>query len=240
MYSKKIFVLNINDYLPEITKFTYPTIEAYADRIGAELVYITERKYPDYPITFEKHQIYDLADTDWSIYIDSDVLINDEFYDITELSSPNRIILPFNNVATGRYYMDDYFLRDDRFISVTNFISWVPSRCIDYWKPDLERTKEEIIASIYNVPREEFYNPPHRIDDYICSRNIARYGLKVTYIDDIYSKIYGHDKLEYFFHTSVLDHQKIIDIERKNLQWYNPEEYHRLHSDHHHHDDHVH
>ena len=36
-----------------------------------------------------------------------------------------------------------------------------------------------------SVPREEFFNIGHRIDDYLCSRNIAKYGLKVKYIDDI-------------------------------------------------------
>ena len=225
MITQKIFVLNINNYQPEITKYTYPTIEAYADKIGAEIVYITERKYPDYPVTFEKHQIYDLADTDWSIYIDSDVLIHPEFFDVASISDPNKVIIDYNNVATGRYYLDNYFLRDNRFISVSNFISWVSSRCIDYWKPDLDRPLVDILKSIYPLPREEFFNIGHRIDDYLCSRNIAKYGLKVKYIDDIFKDIYGHINLSYYYHTTALHHKKVDEINCKYLEWFDMETY---------------
>ena len=219
MTTKTIFVLNINDYEPEVTKHTYPLIEQYADRIGAQLTFITKRKYPKYPVTFEKFQIYDLASSDWSIYIDSDVLIHPEFYDVTSLVTPDTVIIDHNNIALGRYEMDQYFRRDGRYISVANYISWVSMDCIDYWKPDLNRTPEEVISSIYKVPRDCFFDPQHRVDDYICSRNISKYGLKISYIDEVFRKIYNHSNLEYFYHPIRNDIPKAEDIINKSKNW---------------------
>ena len=217
--TKHIFVLNIGDYEPEVTKYTYPLIEEYADRIGANLTIITERKFPDYPITFEKFQIYDLADSDWNIYIDSDVLIHPEFYDISAAVPRDHILIPYNNIALGRYKMDRHFRRDGRFISPANYMSWVSSDCIDYWKPDLERSVDEIVSSIYRVPRDNFFTPPHRIDDYICAHNISKYGLKVKELDDIYRQIYGHTDLEYYFHPSPDGSSKLEVIESVYERW---------------------
>jgi len=219
MTTKTIFVLNINEYEPEVTKHTYPLIEQYADRIGAQLTFITKRKYPDHPVTFEKFQIYDLASSDWSIYIDSDVLIHPEFYDITSLVTPDTVVVPDNNVALGRYEMDKYFRRDGRYISVANYMSFVSSDCMDYWKPDLNRTPEEIISSVYKVPRDNFFNPQHRVDDYICSRNISKYGLKVEYIHEIFHRIYDHSSLEYWHHADRTDMSKADEILDKSQCW---------------------
>ena len=218
--SKTIFVLNINNYEPEITKYTYPLIESYADRIGAKVKYITKRKYPDHPITFEKFQIYDLADTDWSVYVDSDILIHPEFYDLCPLIPQDTVLINKNNVALGRYAIDKYFRRDGRYISTANYISWVSSDCLDFWKPDLDRTPEEIVSSIYPVPRENFHTPQHRTDDYLCSRNISKYGLKVKLVSDIYQKYYNHSRLEYYYHPDIMADSKLEDVERVHKIWF--------------------
>lgn len=217
--TKHIFVLNIGDYEPEVTKYSYPLIEQYADRIGAKLSFITERKFPDHPITFEKFQIYELADSDWSIYIDSDVLIHPEFYDISALVPSDHVLITHNNISLGRFAVDRHYRRDGRYISPSNYMSWVSSDCIEYWKPDLDRSVDDIISCIYNVPRDDFFSPPHRIDDYICSHNISKYGLKVKVLDDIYKQIYGHTNLEYYFHPSPKERNKLEVIENVYERW---------------------
>ena len=71
---KTVYLLNIGDYEPEITSLTYPYISRYASKIGAAVHLITERKFPEWPITYEKLQIYELGrqhGNDWNIYIDS-------------------------------------------------------------------------------------------------------------------------------------------------------------------------
>ena len=56
--NKILHVLNINDFFPELFALTFPTIKAYADRSGFTINLITERKFPDYPINYEKMQVY--------------------------------------------------------------------------------------------------------------------------------------------------------------------------------------
>src|SRR6266700_1837926 len=56
-----IHLLNVGDYTPEITALTYPLIRCYAARIGVEIFIIKERKSPNWTISYEKLQIFDLA-----------------------------------------------------------------------------------------------------------------------------------------------------------------------------------
>ena len=84
---KTIYTLNIGDYAPEICALTYPLIQAYARKIGADFHVIRERKFPEWPIVYEKLQIYELGrkhGNDWNIFVDSDTLINPEMFDVTE------------------------------------------------------------------------------------------------------------------------------------------------------------
>lgn len=67
---KTVFTLNVDGYAPEITALTYPLIEAYAEKIGADFHIISERKFPEWPVTYEKLQIFELAremGNDWNI-----------------------------------------------------------------------------------------------------------------------------------------------------------------------------
>ena len=57
---KTIFTLNVDGYSPEITDITYPLIKRYAKHIDADLHIIKDRKFPDWPVTYEKLQIYEL------------------------------------------------------------------------------------------------------------------------------------------------------------------------------------
>src|SRR5262245_46405216 len=83
---KTLYTLNINDYAPEICAKTYPLMRAYAERCHAEFVIVDKRCFPDYPVCYEKLQIYDLArerQDEWSIYLDSDTLVHPETIDFT-------------------------------------------------------------------------------------------------------------------------------------------------------------
>ena len=55
---KLLHVVNINDFFPELFALCFPTIQAYARRNGYAINMITERKFPDYPINYEKMQVY--------------------------------------------------------------------------------------------------------------------------------------------------------------------------------------
>ena len=79
---KIVHVVYINDYFPELWKYTFPSIEYYARKIGAELNVITERKFPDWHIHYEKTQVWEAGkNADANILFDSDILIHPEFPD---------------------------------------------------------------------------------------------------------------------------------------------------------------
>ena len=83
---KLIHVLNINDFFPELFALTFPTIKAYAERHGFLINLITERKFPDYPINYEKMQVFqDGMGADLNMLCDADMLIHPHFPDVHEI-----------------------------------------------------------------------------------------------------------------------------------------------------------
>lgn len=209
---KIIFTLNIDNYAPEILEITRPTLEYYANKIGAEIYDIKERKYPEYPVTYEKLQIYELAKklkADWIIYIDSDALIHPETIDFTNFLSRDTVMHNGFDMANIRWKYDDIFLRDGRNIGSCNWFTIASSWCIDLWTP-LDITLEEALNNIFPTPTETntVVDRKHLIDDYALSRNIAKFGLKFTTSTEIYEKL----KLE---GSIFLYHEYLISIDEK-------------------------
>ena len=66
---KTIYTLALKGYAPELTSVTFPLMRKYAEKIEADFVVIEDRKFPDYYVTYEKFQIYEMAKErgdDWS------------------------------------------------------------------------------------------------------------------------------------------------------------------------------
>lgn len=218
MTTKTIFQLDIDNYLPEVTAVTYPRVEQYAEKIGADVVRITKRKYPDYPISYEKFQIYDLASSEWNLFFDSDFLIHQEMFDLTEYVPKERVFINNDNLAVGRYAPDNYFRRDGRNTSVSTHMVMVSDWCMDAWKPT-DLTREQVAANIYELPREKFTGDTSwRMDDYIFSRNIARYGLAIENVHSVYKRLFGHSNLEYYYHPQG-ECDKLSNIMDKVRYW---------------------
>lgn len=212
MITKTIFTLNVNRYAPRIRRITRPFLEHWARKIGAEIVDIRRRKFPDWPVTYEKLQIHRLAQkigSDWNIYVDSDALIHPETPDFT-------LVLPSDTVchwgadrAIARWIFDDYFRRDARNISSCNWFTIASQWCLDLWRPIDDLTPKEAVANIRPRIAELTAGimAEHLIDDYVLSRNIARFGLKFTTIKDILPRI-GLGGQEYFYHQYMITAKK--------------------------------
>jgi indolepyruvate ferredoxin oxidoreductase beta subunit len=102
--TKAVWVLYINNYFPELCKYTLPTIKLYAQKIGADFNLITTRKYLEFPITYEKIQIYELGNNyDWNILIDADKIADE----IGSKRSSNIVMLgaasPFFNIPFSSF-----------------------------------------------------------------------------------------------------------------------------------------
>lgn len=229
MWQKKIkktlFTLNINNnYDKELTDLTYPYLKHYAHKMGADFHVITERKFPDYPVTYEKLQIYELSqqmENDWNIFIDCDALIHPDLMDIT-------VHLPFDHVAhfgediaSYRWIYDKYFLRDGRHIGSCTWFIVASSWNTELWKPIDDMTLDEIEASILPI-RKEILNgitPLRLIEDYVMSRNIAKYGLKYMSFDTILNK-FNQTADGLVYHRYMMpDEEKIVRLKTQMKAW---------------------
>lgn len=191
---KTVWTLNIGPepgklYAPEICQLTYPLLKGYAAKIGADFQVITERKFPDWPVVYEKLQLHELGQcSDWNLYIDSDALVSPEFFDITNHLSKDTICHNGRDMAGVRWKYDQYFRRDGRHWGSCNWFTVASDWCLDVWKPLDDLTLAEALTRI-NITIGEHNSgqckTEHLIDDYTLSRNIARFSLKATTVMDI-------------------------------------------------------
>lgn len=224
---KVIYTLNIGNYAPDITAYTFPLIRAYAKKIGATFHQITERKFPEWPINYEKMQIHELSKgNDWNIYIDADAIIYPDLFDITEFLPRDTVLHWGHDPANNRWSFDEYFRRDGRNIGSAGWFTAASGWCRDFWAPP-EITPAEALAAIHPTNREVNLGcvPGHFIDEYVTSRNIARYGLKFMNIKDLQAK--HNIRGAYFWHTYAMPiHEKLLlmreAIETFQLQDYYP------------------
>jgi hypothetical protein len=191
---KTIYTLCVDGYAPEITAITFPLLKAWATKIGAEVCVIDKRLYNDWPPVYEKFQIYDAArknGDDWSIYVDADALIYPEMPDPTNHIPKYMCLHNASDVASIRWRYDEYFLRDGRNIAGGNWFTVASDWCRDIWHPLEDMTLQQAVKRITVTVQEHNFGmkPEHLIDDYVTSRNIARYGLKFTTLRELWKKL---------------------------------------------------
>ena len=168
-----LFRLNIGNYAPEITAITYPLMERYAQKIGATIHTIDERKFPDWDLDYEKLQIYDLMPklgAEWAIYLDSDALVHPELPDLTQVVPRNTVAHNGADFAPIRWRYDDagYFQRDGRHIGSCNWLAVAHRQCRDLWRPLDDMTFEQAVAHVFPIPEElrppDYPEPPRYKD----------------------------------------------------------------------------
>lgn len=177
---KELFVVIVNDYFPELCEITVPHIKRYANKINAKFTIISERKFPLFPPTYEKLQIYDLGkDNDYNILLDVDILILKSMYDVTELVT--------DKIGVWMDYDTNYLFKNFNYPKglATNFVV-VPNCCHEVWKPidNFEEIKNKLVR-------------PFIVDEYIFSKNLWEHNYK--YIGIIHKGIEG----KHFYHLNV-------------------------------------
>lgn len=185
---KTVFTLAVDDYEPKITSLTFPLMNYWADKIGANFHVITKRKFPNMPVTYEKLQIFELGkqmENDWNIFFDADALIHPDMFDPTCHLLKDTVMHNGNDMANNRWRYDEYFLRDGRNIGSCNWFTIASDWCIDLWHPLEDLSLEQALANITPIQDEKNVkgfkiDAAHLLDDYVLSRNIARFGLKFT------------------------------------------------------------
>lgn len=209
---KTVYTLNLGPYAPEVTALTYPLLEAWVRRIGAEFVVIEERRFPTWPVCYEKLQIYERAQArgdDWSIFVDSDALVHPDTPDFTLLIPRDTVAHYAADMAAVRWDYDRYFRRDGRHVGSGNWLAIASAWCVDLWRPLDDLTLEEARARIHPAAFEvrAGITPDHLLDDFVLSRNIAKYGLKFTTIKQVQEQTGCTGE---FFH-----HEYLMPVEQK-------------------------
>lgn len=218
--NKRIYLLNVTPdgnsagYQPRISSLTFPLIANYARKIGAAIVTINTRKFPEFPITYEKLQIHELAKravpavivhpgeppfgfhledvvvppAEWNIYIDLDAMVSPEFFDVTQMIPKDHVCHNGRDMANMRWRYDQYFKRDGRHWGSCNWFTVGSDWMLDAWRPLDDITPTEALGNISITIQEHnsgHCKTEHLIDDYTLSRNIARFGLKATTLVDV-------------------------------------------------------
>ena len=215
---KLLHVVNINNFFPELFALTSPTIRSYAERNGYMINMITERKFPDYPINYEKMQVYeDGKDAEVNILCDADMLIHPQFPDVTTFLQRDSIAFNDNYNISWKYHVDRirYFMRDGRDVGIaTNFVvssDWTH----DVWKPlSLSQKDIEDLAKKENTDGggAEGRGWGHYADEFALSYNMAKYGLK-------YTGVTWEDWMRPFLiHTGTGDKNEALQIAKQTLE----------------------
>jgi len=221
---KTLYTLQVNGYSERITRLTFPLIKYWASKIGAEFHVIRDRKFPDWPITYEKLQIHELGrlhGNDWNIFLDADTLVHPHMFDPTVFLKKDTVAHNGHDFAPVRWQYDEYFLRDGRNIGSGNWIAIASDWCLDFWRP-LDIGPEEAIAKIYPIVEELRGGclADHLVDDYAMSRNIARYGLKFKGVLDIQKEIGWTGEWGGFMHLyNISEAEKVEKIMEELDKW---------------------
>lgn len=210
---KKLLVtLDIN-YTKEITDITYPYMQSYSNKIDAEFKIITERKFKDQPVNIEKFQLYDLSKNyDWTIFIDADALIHPNCPDVTEVYGKDTVIFNGYDLYPLRFKPNNYTRRDKRNIGACTwfnvFSDWTRHLWEPYENPINYTNQIHLIHKEINFG----YSQEHILDDYLVSRNIAKYGLKVkTVLHDMFASYPKDGHPLFFIHEYCISQEEKIE-----------------------------
>lgn len=218
MMKKLLVTLDIN-YTKEITDITFPYMKSYAEKIDADFKIITEKKFLNQPANIEKFQLYELSkDYDWTIFIDADALIHPNCPDVTEVYNKDVVIFNGYDLYPLRFKPNNYTRRDRRNIGACTWFTVFSDWTRHLWKP--YENPEQYVNQIYPTHKEiNFgYSAEHILDDYLVSRNIAKYGLEVkTILHDMFSSYPKDGHPLFFIHEySISQKEKIEYLSKWN------------------------
>lgn len=184
--NRAIFVLATPDYHPELCELTFPLLQRFADKIGADLCRIEERRFPDFPITYERMQVYELGrGYEWILCIDPDILVHPDVTDFTTWFPKDHV---------GNWWFFDVrqhfrvpatspIVDDGRYYGIVDCLVVSSELTHDLWKP-LPGTFSDYEPYIIDKQILE------RISEYAISENLARNRYKIRGVVDNSKRLY--------------------------------------------------
>lgn len=222
--SKRLaFTLAVDNYAPKITEITFPLLKHWCAKHKYDLHVITERKRPADPPVMEKFQCWELMQQlqgEYAIFWDADAMIHPDFFDPWQHIPRHYVFHNGHDMLNLRWDIsaDRFFQRDGRMLAGGNWLTGATDLTYDIWAPHDDLTSEEAIARIHPVvtERKTVIEASHLIDDYLTSRNIAKYGLKFAEIGKLCEQLGVPPN--YLWHQYVIGtDEKVVEM-RKVLQ----------------------
>ena len=168
---KNVFVLHVDNYRPDLCKFTLPTIRAWADKIGANLRFIQSRKFNGWPITYEKMQVHELGrGARWNILVDADFLLHPDLPDFTDMLDRSVVGIHYGFNWRQFFKPNPYLERARHTQAVAGGFVITSDWTHDLWEP-LPMTPAQALSQTAR---------PFIIDEYAMTYNLCKYGLNFT------------------------------------------------------------
>jgi hypothetical protein len=214
--TKYLYTLCVDNYAPQITDITFPLLKHWAAKHRYTFHVIDQRLSPQYPPVMEKFQCFNLVQhhqAEYAIFIDADALVHPDMFDPWEHIPKDHVFHNGHDFCNLRWTVaqDRFFKRDGRMLAGGNWLTGATDLTYDIWAPQDDLTIEEAIKNITPLVMEKntVIEAAHLIDDYLTSRNIAKYGLKFAEIGEICKRIGV---------SNYMWHQYIIGVEEKALE----------------------
>lgn len=176
---KKIFCIKVNEYRPELCRYTTPTVRYWAALNGWEYIEINNRLFNGYPVTLEKMQVSGLIHgCDHAAVVDADIMIRPDFE------------CPTKNQERGVVWASYGFKASDRFqgingSGISGGFYGTSKESFKLW--DLPNLNDAMAGVKEN---------PHLIDEWCVAFNISKYNLIVNGVEhdpDAYIKHFGSE-----------------------------------------------
>ena len=209
-----VLTIAIGDFYNEVSKYTIPTIKAYANKFGADFLCITDGDTKYASQKWKKFSIYELLDNYKRIlYVDIDILIRDDAPNIFDIVPETKLGM-FNE---GKYANRLEFIKQ---------ASEYYNESIKNWKGNFYNSGVMVIPrkykSIFKLPIGVDYvetDQPY-INLRILNDNIDMYDLDFKFNRmDIQDKYCGVSRLDsYFVHYAGAPQSQLIPVLQKDIQ----------------------
>ena len=184
MTSKCIHVVTTHEP-SEIVALSKPLFEHYAARVGSELRFISERKFPSFPPNYERMQVFESGrDFAWNMVVDAGVLVGPLVSDFTKRVDRRQVGLCLQAHTPSLFSVSEnkYFIRDGRDLGLVEACIVTSSLTHDLWEP-LSGGPSEWISSVKS-------ENPILLSELCLSLNAAKYRFDVLNPFGIPSQLY--------------------------------------------------
>jgi hypothetical protein len=213
---KAIFTIAVGEHFQRMGELTHPTIQAYADRIGADFIVWTDTSGYTIP-EYKKMEVRSLLDTyDRVLYVDTDIIIRDDAPDIFDVVPEDHL---------GMFEESEHFDRRATTLRFMEHIGFDSTK----WNGKYYNAGLFVCSRCH---REMFMRPPVEWDDFrdqtFFNTIIADRGIKVFSLPHRFNRLIGLDPVlgesrldSYFLHYAgvwtMLSPPEVLNLIKSDL-----------------------